>query len=276
MARRTGSRLKLSGGRKPRRAAAAPDETTVLPGRRPVIELLRSGAGAEKVLIARELDPSKTIAEIRKLAQGAAVPVRVVPRTEVDRLAGGSNHQGVVAITGRYRYAPLDRLLAAEAPRLLFVDGVTDPHNLGSLLRSADGAGFTGVVVPSRRSAAVNATVRRVAAGAAEVVPVARVDSLRAAVSDARAAGLWLAGLSERGAEDLWTSPLLEPPVGLVVGAEDRGLSRGIQEACDALVRIPSAGRLDALNVAVAGAIAMFEVARRAAPGSAERDSATL
>lgn len=175
------------------------------------------------------------------------------------------NHQGVVAFTAKFRYAPLEQILATPDARVLFLDGVTDPHNLGSLLRSADGAGFHGVVVPTRRSAGVTGAVRRVSAGAAEFVPVARVNSLGSALDQAKKAGLWIAGLDAAAEDDIWSSTLLEPPVGLVLGAEDRGISSGIAGRCDGLVKIPSAGKMASLNVAVAGAIAMFEVWRKAA-----------
>lgn len=230
-----------------------------------MLEVLRSGRGVERILIARELAPSGVVGEIRRRADAAAVPVRLVPKAEVERAAGSVNHQGVVAFTARYRYAPLEQVLAAPEARVLFLDGVTDPHNLGSLLRSADGAGFHGVVVPARRSAGVTGAVRRVSAGAAEVVPVARVNSLGGALEQAKKAGLWIAGLDSAAEEDVWSSSLLEPPVGLVLGAEDRGISTGIAARCDGLVKIPSAGRLASLNVAVAGAVAMFEVSRKAA-----------
>lgn len=248
----------------PRTKAPDDDEGSFLAGRRPVLELLRAGKPAEKILVASELDPSSLIGEIRKLANAASVPLKNVPKVEIDRIAGGMNHQGVVAVTGRYRYVPLERLLKVESPRLLFVDKVTDPHNLGSLLRSADGAGFSGVVIPSHRSAAVSSTVRRVSAGAAEVVSVARVTNLGQAIDQAKAAGVWVLGLDEKAAEDIWSTDLAEPPVGLVLGAEDKGISRGVRDRCDQLVKIPTSGRLGSLNVAVAGAIAMFEVARRA------------
>jgi len=235
----------------------------VLAGRRPVLELLRTGRGAERILIAQGLDPSHVLGDIRRLASAASVPVRTVPRSEVDRIAGGVNHQGVVAVTGRYRYVPIDRLLSGPSPRLVFLDGLTDPHNLGSILRSADGAGFSGVVIPARRSVGVTAAVRRVSAGAAEVVSVARVNSIRAALAEARTKGVWIVGLSEKADEDVWSSSLLEPPVGLVLGAEDRGLSKPVADSCDALVKVPLAGKISSLNVAVAAAVAMFEVARR-------------
>jgi 23S rRNA (guanosine2251-2'-O)-methyltransferase len=187
----------------------------------------------------------------------------MVPRAELDKHTRGANHQGIVAFTARYRYAELGRLLEVDRPALLFLDGVTDPHNLGSLLRSADGAGFDGVVLPARRSVSVTAAVRRVAAGAAEVVPVARVNNLSSALDEARQAGLWIVGLDQDGDEDVWSSSLMERPVGLVLGSEDRGLSRNVHAHCDGIASIPLRGKLDSLNVAVAGAIGMFEVTRR-------------
>ena len=241
------------------------DDGGLLWGRRPVLEVLKSGRGVERILVARELAPSGILGEIRRRAEAAAVPLRLVPKSEVEKAAGRVNHQGVVAFTAQFRYAPLDSILTVPEARVLFLDGVTDPHNLGSLLRSADGAGFHGVVVPARRSAGVTGAVRRVAAGAAEVVPVARVNSLGSALDQAKRAGLWIAGLDASAEDDIWDSSLLEPPVGLVLGAEDRGISKGIAGRCDGLVRIPSAGRMASLNVAVAGAIAMFEVWRKAA-----------
>jgi 23S rRNA (guanosine2251-2'-O)-methyltransferase len=235
----------------------------VLFGRRPVLELLRAGRAAEKVLIGEGLAPSQVLGEIRRRAEEAEVPVRMVPRSRLDQMTGGANHQGVAALTGRFRYTPLDKLLAETVSTLLFLDGLTDPHNLGSLLRSADCAGFGGVVIPAHRSVGITGAVRRVSAGAAEVVPVARVKNLGQAIDEARRAGLWIVGLDEKASEDLWTSDLTEPPVGLVLGAEDKGMSRTIRERCDGLLRIPQKGRIGSLNVAVAGAIAMFEIARK-------------
>ncbi|MDQ3784819.1 MAG: 23S rRNA (guanosine(2251)-2'-O)-methyltransferase RlmB [Actinomycetota bacterium] len=230
----------------------------VLAGRRPVLELLRAGQSAERILIAQGHAPSNIVNEIRRRADRSGVPLQIVPSSQLERLAGDVNHQGVIALTARYRYTPLETLLAGESPALLFLDGVTDPHNLGSLLRSADGAGFSGVVIPARRTVQVTAAVRRVSAGAAEVVPVARVHNLSQALEAARAAGLWILGLDSEAGNDIWSSDLAEPPVGIVVGSEDKGIGAKTKERCDALVRIPQRGRLTSLNVAVAGAIAMY------------------
>ena len=244
------------------------EDSSVLAGRRPVLELLRADRAAERILIADNVGSSNALGEIRRRAKDLGIPVRTVPRDQVDRVAKGLNHQGVAAVTGRFRYAPLEDLLKSEQPLLLFLDGLTDPHNLGSLLRSADGAGFTGVVIPARRSVAVTDAVRRVSAGAAEIVPVAREGNLGRAIDTAREAGVWIVGLDHDADSDIWASDLLEPPLGLVLGAEDRGMAPTIKERCDALVSIPSSGRLASLNVAVAGAVAMFEVARRRGPSA--------
>ena len=235
---------------------------SALSGRRPVIELLRARRPAEKILIADGLSASANLVEIRKRAKEASIPVKVVPRVELDRLAPGENHQGVVAVTGRYRYAALESLFG-PASRLVFLDGVTDPHNLGSLIRSAECCGFDGLVVPAHRSAGVTSAVRRVAAGAAELLPVARVTNLGRGIDQAKEAGLWIVGLDGDAEEDIWTSELLETPLGIVLGAEGKGLSKNIRERCDGVVRIPQQGRIGSLNVGVAGAIAMFEIARR-------------
>lgn len=244
-------------------ASTAALERFVLAGRRPVLELLRSRRAAERILIAEELAPSSVMGEIRRRAKDASVPVRTVPKAEVDRIAEGLHHQGVVALTARYRYTPLDQILSRPDPAVLFLDGLTDPHNLGSLLRSADGAGFDGVVIPAHRSTSVTAAVRRVSAGAAEIVPVARVHNLGGAIDEARRAGMWILGLDERADTDIWSSDLTEVPVGIVLGAEDRGISHGVRSRCDGIVAIPYRGVLGSLNVGVAGAVAMFEVARR-------------
>lgn len=236
-----------------------------LVGRRPVIELLKANGSIDSILIAKGVRPSQVLNEIRRLAREKNVIVREVDRAEIDRLAEDFNHQGVAALTGRYRYTPLPDILGRGSPAVLFLDGVMDPHNLGSLLRSADGAGFDGVVIPAHGSSAVTQTVRRVSAGASEVVPVARETNLGRAIESAKKAGLWIVGLDQEAEDDLWVSPLLEPPVGLVLGSEDRGISKGVREKCDGMVRIPSMGRLGSLNVAVAGALAMFEVPRRRA-----------
>lgn len=229
------------------------------------MESLRAGHSARRIYLAEGMARSGVVDEVRRRAEQSGIPVTVVPRAQIDRLSDGGNHQGVVAHTTRFRYTPIEDLLQAEAPKLLFLDGVTDPHNVGALIRSAAGAGFDGVVLPARRSSGVTGVVRRVSAGATEAVPVARVANLTRALEEAKSAGLWIVGLDESAETDLWSSTLAEPPVGLVLGAEGSGLSRNVVAHCDGLVRIPMQGPLQSLNVSVAGGIAMFEIARRGA-----------
>lgn len=238
-------------------------DENILPGPRAVAEALRAGTTIQRILVASRLRPSPGLAEIRRLANEGSVPVRVVPPSELDRLARGVRHQGVLAVTAPFRYAPLGELLHSASPAVLFLDGITDPQNLGSLIRSAECAGFSGVVVPAHRSSGVTATVRRVSAGAAEVIPVARVTNLGRSLEAARESGLWVIGLDERASEDIWSSELLEVPIGLVLGAEGKGISPAVKGHCDGFVGIPMAGQLSSLNVGVAGALAMFEVARK-------------
>lgn len=226
---------------------------------------MRSGKSAERILVASGASSRGALAEILGLVKVAGVPVRTVSRQELDRLAPDINHQGVIAVTPRFRYASIDQLLKTPSPSLLFLDGVMDPHNLGSLIRSSECAGFDGVVIPARRAAGVTSAVRRISAGAAELMPVARVENLARALDRARTKGVWVLGLDARGSGDLWTTNLAEPPVAIVCGAEDKGLSKPVRDSCDELVQIPLVGRLSSLNVGVAGAIAMFEVARRRA-----------
>jgi 23S rRNA (guanosine2251-2'-O)-methyltransferase len=229
-----------------------------------VLEHLAAGAATERLIVAQEASRGDSLAEILRRAEAGSIPTRRVPRSELDRLAGGGNHQGVAVLAAPFHYADLATLLASDGAAILILDGVMDPHNLGSLLRSADGAGFDGVVIRMRRAAQVTAAVRRVAAGAAEFVAVARVPNTTLAVERAKEAGLWVVGLDEDSAGgDLWASGSLEPPVALVMGSEDRGIAPKVREQCDEICRIPSRGRVGSLNVSVAGAIAMFEVARR-------------
>lgn len=238
-------------------------EGEVVPGRRAVLELLQASASTDRILIADGVARSPVMTELRRRARDAAIPTRTVPRAELDRLAGGLNHQGVVAITASFPYTSFSELLTKDVSAVLFLDGVMDPHNLGSLVRSAEVAGFDGVVIRARRAAGVTSTVRKVSAGATEILPVARVGNLAHSLDQARGAGLWIVGLDERADDTLWSSNLMEPPVGVVLGAEDRGMSKAARDRCDGVVRIPHKGKIASLNVGVAGALAMFEVARR-------------
>ena len=210
------------------------------------------------------LDDAAILREIEDRARGAGVCVQRVSRGRLDAEARTTAPQGVLAHADPLQATELDRLCRPDdSPFLLAVDGVTDPQNLGALLRSAEGAGVTGVVLPRHRAVHVTAAVTKAAAGAVEYLPMAIVAGIPAALARARELGVWVVGLDADGEESLFGLGLATEPLMLVVGAEGTGLSRLTRRRCDVAVRVPLAGRLESLNVAAAGALALFEVSRR-------------
>lgn len=230
-------------------------------GRHPVAEALRAGVSIEKILISPGAKQSPILQEIRELAGDAGVAVRSESRVNLDRLTGGKSHQGVVASAAPFAYHSLQDLLGLDSPRLILLDGVTDPANLGSILRSAEAFGWSGVLVPRRRSVGVTPAVRKVAAGAAERVPVAPVGSAADAVLNLTKSGVFVVGLDPGASQDYREIDYAQP-ICLVVGAEGPGLSRLVRTRTDALISIPMLGRQASVNVAVAAAVVMVEVTR--------------
>jgi 23S rRNA (guanosine2251-2'-O)-methyltransferase len=232
-------------------------------GVHPVRELLRARRPVDEVLIADTRSPVAAVEEIAVLAAEARVSVRRVDTARLDLLAPGAVHQGVVAIAPPFPMVDVDRLLAhAEAsgrpPLLVAVDGVTDPHNLGSIARTAEAVGAHGLVLPGRRSAPITPTVEKAAAGALAHLPVAGVTNLVRALEQLGQAGVWSVGLDGSAATTLDGHPLAAGPVVLVVGAEGSGLSRLVRERCDALVRLPMIGHVGSLNASVATGVALY------------------
>lgn len=219
------------------------------------------------VWIAQGAGDSPILGDILELATEARVRVNRVGAAALGAEARSEAPQGVLAHADPLPEADFDTLLtrreAGPPPFLVFVDGVTDPQNLGALLRSAEGAGATGVVLPRHRAAHVTPTVAKAAAGAVEHLPMAVVAGLPAALSLATQAGVWLVGLDSGGDTSLFELPVAEQPVALVLGAEGRGLSRLVRQRCDVVASIPLKGALPSLNVASAGALACFEISRR-------------
>lgn len=207
------------------------------------------------------LEPAPVLDEIIRLAERAGAPVRMTPK--IDQLTRTDAAQGVIARGDPIPLAIDDELLADPKAFLLALDGVTDPRNLGAILRTAEGAGVTGVLLPRRRSVHITPAVTKAAAGAVEHLPIALVSGVSSALERAHRAGVWAVGLDERGPGSLFSLDLATEPVVLVLGAEGRGLSRLARERCDVLVRIPMLGRLSSLNVATAAGLAAYEVARR-------------
>jgi 23S rRNA (guanosine2251-2'-O)-methyltransferase len=206
------------------------------------------------------------VGDIVELAGELRVPLKRVPRRRLDERARSDAPQGVLATAAPVPEEDLDRLCRAGSgtpPFLVFLDGVTDPQNLGALLRSAECAGATGAVLPRHRSASVTPTVAKASAGAVEHLPLAVVPGIPGALARARELGLWLVGLDAGGEASAFDLELATEPVGLVLGAEGRGLSRLTRARCDVVAAIPLQGALGSLNVAAAGALACFEVTRR-------------
>jgi 23S rRNA (guanosine2251-2'-O)-methyltransferase len=221
--------------------------------RRPVVD----------VWMAQDVTPAPVLERIEDLAGKGRVPVRRVSRARLDAEATTDSPQGVLAHAQPLPEADLDDLCGGRSPFLLAVDGVTDPHNLGALLRSAEAAGATGAVLARHRAVHVTPTVAKAAAGAIERVPMTVVAGIPAALARAKELGCWVVGLAEDGDQSLFDLAVATEPLVLVLGSEGRGLSRLTRARCDVVASIPMRGHLPSLNVSTAGALALFEVSRR-------------
>jgi len=236
--------------------------------------LSRNPGRVRRVLVAGGREDGRH-AEIRALAERAGVKVATTADGELDKLAEGGRHQGVVAeITPRSGdpETQLEEALEASVgpPLLLVLDGVQDPHNLGACLRSADAAGACAVIVPRDRAAGLTPVVRKVAAGAAETVPLVSVVNLARTLRDLKSRGIWLVGTDDTASSPLFVADLAGP-LALVMGSEGEGMRRLTRECCDQLVSIPMAGTVESLNVSVAAGVALFEAVRQRRSGGKAR-----
>lgn len=255
------------GGAKPRNKATVSADREIVSGRNSVVEALRAEIPASAVYVAVRVEADDRIREILKVASARSIPLLEITKPELDRLTDNSIHQGVAIAVPRYEYADPDDLLeraewAGQAPLLVALDGVTDPRNLGAVLRSAGAFGVHGVVVPERRAAGVTASAWKVSAGAAARVPVARATNLTRTLTAYKKAGLFIVGLDAGGEEVVGEMSMANDPIVLVIGSEGKGLSRLVREACDAIVSIPIAQTTESLNAGVAAGIALYEVAQ--------------
>lgn len=249
-------------------------------GRNPVVEALRTGVPAVALHVATRIETDDRVREALRTAADRGLPVLEAARPELDRMAGGAVHQGLVLTVPPYQYASLADVLEADttagrAPLVVALDGVTDPRNLGAVVRTAAAFGASCVLVPERRSAGMTASAWKTSAGAAARLPVARETNLTRALEAAKAAGCFVIGLDADadapiGSDDV--ARIAEGPVAVVVGSEGRGLSRLVRETCDLVASIPMAGQVESLNAGVACSIALYEVARaREAAGARAR-----
>ncbi|MCL5256541.1 MAG: 23S rRNA (guanosine(2251)-2'-O)-methyltransferase RlmB [Chloroflexi bacterium] len=240
----------------------------VIYGRNAILEALRGRRRVRKVIFADNIKRGGPVAEIESTALAKGVQVQVLPRSNVDGMARGTNHQGVIAEAAPYPYAGLEDIVerareSRENPLILLLDTLQDPQNFGSLLRSCEAVGVHGVVLPEHRSVEVTPAVCHVSAGACEHMLIARVTNLARAIEDLKKLGVWVAGLEGLPGAQLHIEFDYTAPVAVVVGSEGYGLSRLTREKCDALIRIPMRGRINSLNAAVAGSVVLYEAWRQ-------------
>jgi len=250
-----------------RKAAPAKDAPELLVGRNPVIEALRAHVPATALYVAHGVEVDDRITEMLRTAGDRGIAILEVSRSELDRMTGGVLHQGIGLQVPPYSYEPFEDLLAAAneqvMPLLVALDGVTDPRNLGAVVRSVAAFGAHGVFLPERRAAGMTATAWRTSAGAAARVKVSRVTNLTRAVRSCQEQGYVVAGLDADGEASLYDLEAAVGPLVIVVGSEGRGMSRLVGETCDLRVAIPMASEVESLNASVAAAVALAEVARR-------------
>ncbi|AUS78537.1 23S rRNA (guanosine(2251)-2'-O)-methyltransferase RlmB [Actinoalloteichus sp. AHMU CJ021] len=250
------------------RARAAGNQPETIAGRNPVAECLRAGVPATALYVALGIDADDRVRDAVGLAAERGISVLEVARTELDKITQGALHQGLALQVPPFDYAhPDDLLTAAEEtgrpPLLVALDGVTDPRNLGAVIRSAAAFGAHGVVIPQRRSAGMTAVAWRTSAGTAARIPVAMATNLTRTLKDWAKQGLMVVGLDADGSVELDDLSLATDPLVIVVGSEGRGLSRLVRENCDATVSIPMAAGVESLNASVAAGVLLAEVARR-------------
>ncbi|WAC66548.1 23S rRNA (guanosine(2251)-2'-O)-methyltransferase RlmB [Agrococcus sp. SL85] len=252
-----------------RKPSSAKDESELVTGRNAVLEALRTRIPATSLILAARLEMDDRVKEILSLANKRGVPVLEVMRPELDRISGhDAVHQGVALKVPPYQYAhPIDLLEQTvdrgRTPLLVALDGVTDPRNLGAIIRSAAAFGAHGVIVPQRRSVGVTASAWKTSAGAAARVPVAMASNLTATLKELKKQGVFIIGLDGDGDVPLHELELASGPLVVVVGSEGKGLSRLVAETCDAIVSIPISDAAESLNAGIAASVTLYEVAKR-------------
>lgn len=236
----------------------------VIVGRNPVVEALRAGVAIKRVMIARGIDIDERVTEAMELARAARIEVIEVNRKELDPYPA---HQGVALKVAPYKFRPLNEVLQkiTGIPLVVALDGVTDPRNLGAIIRSACAFGANAVVIPDRRAAGMTAVAWKASAGAAARTPVVQIKNMTATIHDLQSEGYFVVGLDAGGSVSLSEMAVADEPLMIVVGGEGKGLSRLVRESCDLVVSIPIASEMESLNASVAAAIALYSVAERRA-----------
>ena len=241
-------------------------ENELIEGRNAITEALRAERPIDKIYIAGG-DGDRTLGFISTVARDKGITVVECDRRKLDSMSQTHAHQGVIAVCAVREYVTVQDILdraaeLGEDPFVIVCDEITDSHNLGAIIRSAECAGAHGVIIPKRRSAGLTAIVNKASAGAAEYLPVARVSNLRAAISELKEHGVWIYGTAADGACQLWKTELTGP-IALVIGSEGSGMGRLVRESCDFILSLPMKGKISSLNASVAGAIVMYEIMRQ-------------
>ena len=255
------------GREKPRREENTEELSEgVLEGRNAVTEALRSGRTIDKVFVAAG-DTDRGLARLAAEAKAAGAVVNTVDRRKLDQMSVTHAHQGIIAMTAAHEYATIDDMLAlarerGETPLIVICDELTDPHNLGAILRTAECAGAHGVVIPKRRSVGLTAVVAKASAGAVEYMKVAKVSKVVAAIRELKEKGVWVYGTAADGEAAMYEADL-KGPAAIVIGNEGQGMSRLVGENCDQKVRIPMKGRISSLNASNAASILLYEAVRQ-------------
>ena len=238
----------------------------IIEGRNAVIEALRAGRAIDKIFIAKG-DVDKTLGHIASTAREKGIVVVEADRRKLDFMSLTKAHQGVVAVVGVRDYVNIEDIFAiaeerGEEPFIIVCDEISDPHNLGAIIRSAECSGAHGVIIPKRRSAGLTAIVDKSSAGAAEHMAIARVPNIPAALKELKERGVWVYGTAADGANGLWNTDF-KGSMALVIGSEGEGMGRLVKETCDFVVSLPMKGKVSSLNASAAAAIVMYEVLRQ-------------
>ena len=238
----------------------------LIEGRNAVTEALRSGAAIDKIYLAKG-ETDRTLGRIAADARKKNIVVVEVDRRKLDAMSATHSHQGVIAVAAVREYATVEQILQSaadrgEKPLLVVCDEISDPHNLGAIIRTAECAGAHGVIIPKRRSAGLTAVVAKTSAGAVSYLPVARVPNLPALLKDLQKQGIWVFGTAAEGTTDLYHADL-KGAAAIVIGSEGDGMSRLVRENCDFLVSIPMKGQISSLNASAAAAILLYEAVRQ-------------
>lgn len=234
-------------------------------GRNAVLELLESGRDINKILVANG-EKHGSIHKILAIAKERKIIVTEMERNKLNQIAQTPNNQGVIAIVPPYDYCEVEDILEEakrkdEMPFILILDGIEDPHNLGSIIRTAETAGVHGIIIPKRRAVSVNSTVSKVSAGAVEYMKIARVNNINETIRYLKEQDVWICG-TDMDTNTIYTKQDYKMPIAIVIGSEGFGMSRLVKENCDFLVKIPMKGKITSLNASVSAGIIMYEVVK--------------